>query len=240
MNEQKEAGDPGDLEWHAGDMPYSAHFGDHYYSRADGRAECGHVFLAGNGLPERWRGRTRFVIGELGFGTGLNAVETWRVWQQERRSGQLLEFHSFERYPLPRAAIVRALSAWPELRHEAAALVALWPDAPESMADIVCRLDDTTILTVHVGDAAERLDSDVPPVDAWYLDGFAPARNPEMWSAALMEKVRRASTGDGTFATYTAAGWVRRNLTAAGFLVEKRPGHAGKREMMCGRVAAPG
>lgn len=226
------------LAWHEGDMPYSRRFDDHYYSKNDGRAECRHVFLAGNGLPERWRDASTFRIGELGFGTGLNMLETWRIWKEVRRPGQRLDLLSFEAFPLSRDAIARALSSWPELSEETAGLLARWPDRPEHETTIRLTLDDQTELTVMIGEASGRIDGITAPRDAWFLDGFAPSRNEAMWSAELMQAVHDATSPGGTFATYTAAGWVRRNLQAAGFAVEKRPGHGDKREMMCGvRIA---
>jgi tRNA U34 5-methylaminomethyl-2-thiouridine-forming methyltransferase MnmC len=226
------------LAWHEGDMPYSRRFDDHYYSKSDGRAECRHVFLAGNGLPDRWHETPVFRIGELGFGTGLNVLETWRIWKETRQAGQRLELLSFEAYPLARDVIGRALSRWPELSGETAEFLRKWPEEPEREGTIHIALDPQTDLTVLIGEAPERIGEITDPRDAWFLDGFAPARNPAMWSAELMQAVHDATRPGGTFATYTAAGWVRRNLQAAGFTVEKRPGHGGKREMMCGVRAA--
>jgi tRNA U34 5-methylaminomethyl-2-thiouridine-forming methyltransferase MnmC len=222
------------LDWHEGDMPYSQAFGDHFYCRTDGRLECGHVFLDGNGLPGRWVQGGDFVIGELGFGTGLNLCETWRQWRSARTPGGSLHFVSFERFPLAREAIGRALSPWPEIDAERLSLTALWPEAPETGSEITLTLDRQTRLTVVCGPALERLTTTGLAFDAWYLDGFAPSRNPDMWSAELMGQVFSHTRPNGTFATYAAAGFVRRNLAAAGFEVERRPGFAGKREMLCG------
>lgn len=217
-------------------MPYSTAFGDHFYCRTDGRLECGHVFLAGNGLPERWRTTDRFRIGELGFGTGLNACETWRQWRLTRRSGAMLHFTSFELHPMARAEIDRALSHWPEIEAERRALVSAWPDAPRGRVEIT--LDGSTRLTVVCGDAHDGVAAEGEAFDAWYLDGFAPSRNPDMWSAELMRAVFDKTAPGGSFATYAAAGFVRRNLAAAGFAVERRKGFAGKREMLCGTKPA--
>ncbi|MCF3638904.1 tRNA (5-methylaminomethyl-2-thiouridine)(34)-methyltransferase MnmD [Rhizobium sp. TRM95111] len=221
------------LEWHEGDMPYSPAFGDHFYCRTDGRLECGHVFLAGNRLPERWAAAGRFAIGELGFGTGLNFCETWRQWKAVRRPGARLSFTSFERFPMAAADIGRALSRWPEIDAERRALVAAWPDEPDDLVEL--RLADDATLTVAVGPALDRIETWPASFDAWYLDGFAPSRNPDMWSAELMDATFRLTRAGGTFATYAAAGFVRRNLLAAGFAVERLPGFAGKREMLRGR-----
>jgi tRNA U34 5-methylaminomethyl-2-thiouridine-forming methyltransferase MnmC len=230
------------LDWHEGDMPYSQKFGDHFYCREDGRLECGHVFLAGNDLPARWSEHPSpdgvppaFRIGELGFGTGLNFCETWRQWTLFRAPGARLHFVSFELYPMARAEIDRALAHWPEIDAERHALTAAWPDAPGGTIEIGA--DAQTRLTVVCGPALEGVAAAEPGFDAWFLDGFAPSRNPDMWSLELMQALYGKTTPGGRFATYAAAGFVRRNLTAAGFAVERRPGFAGKREMLCGAKA---
>lgn len=233
MNNDISENDGGSLEWHEGDMPYSTQFGDHFYCRNDGRLECGHVFLAGNGLPERWRDASTFRIGELGFGTGLNFCETWRQWKLLRQPGQNLHFTSFELYPMAAEEIGRALSQWPEIAEERIALVAAWPAHPQGRVDI--EMDAQTRLTVVVGPAIDCVTMEPADIDAWFLDGFAPSRNPDMWSQELMQAIFDRTVPGGSFATYAAAGFVRRNLQAAGFAVERRPGFAGKREMLCGR-----
>jgi len=236
------------LEWIEGDMPYSTQFGDHFYCREDGRAECGHVFLGANHLPDRWADEQPFAIGELGFGTGLNFCETLRTWrafwagretapcdaQQPR-----LSFTSFELYPMDRDSVAKALLRWPEIAREREELVALWPDRPEGVVSLDVTPD--VRLNVVVGDALTSLSERKDLFNAWYLDGFAPSRNPDMWSLELMTAVADHTAPRGRFATYAAAGFVRRNLAAAGFAVERRPGFAGKREMLCGgKAAAPG
>ncbi len=238
MNNDLKSEKSAQLAWLDGDMPYSVDFGDHFYCRADGRAECGHVFLAGNGLPDRWRSGGHFTIAELGFGTGLNFCETWRQWKMHAQPGGHLHFISFERFPMHRLDIGRALQKWPQLLPERMALCSAWPLQPDGMIDLA--MDETTQLKVICGNATETLAASPLWADAWYLDGFAPSRNPDMWSPALMNAVYAHTVPDGTFATYAAAGHVRRNLVAAGFAVEKRRGFAEKREMLCGiRKAVP-
>lgn len=219
-------------------MPYSAEFGDHFYCRTDGRLECGHVFLAGNGLPERWTGGDDFTIGELGFGTGLNLCETVRQWRQTRGDAGNLHFISFERFPMQRGEIARALSNWPEIERERAELTAHWPDAPDGTVTI--DFDSRTRLSVVCGTALESIETHPGRFDAWFLDGFAPSRNPDMWSLALMSALFAHTVEGGSFATYAAAGFVRRNLQTAGFSVERRQGFAGKREMLCGKKPVVG
>ncbi|OHV84447.1 tRNA (5-methylaminomethyl-2-thiouridine)(34)-methyltransferase MnmD [Rhizobium sp. LCM 4573] len=225
------------LDWNDGDMPYSREFGDHFYCRTDGRLECGHVFLSGNGLPDRWAQPKSpngdFLIGELGFGTGLNFCETWRQWKLYRKPDSRLHFMSFELYPMSGQDIDRALSHWPEIKAEREALVAAWPAEPFGIIEIA--VDEQTRLSVVCGPALEGVSAAPSGFDAWYLDGFAPSRNPDMWSPELMRTIHHKTAAGGTFGTYAAAGFVRRNLQAAGFIVERRPGFAGKREMLCGR-----
>lgn len=214
-------------------MPYSLAFGDHFYCQTDGRLECGHVFLAGNGLPQRWQTATdTFRIGELGFGTALNFCETWRQWKKTRPAGAILHFVSFELYPMKADEIDRALSRWPEVDAERQALVKAWPQQPQGHIDL--QLDEQTRLTVVCGVAFDGIKASPHTFDAWYLDGFAPARNPDMWSLEIMTALFEKTVAGGSFATYAAAGFVRRNLIASGFTLERRKGFAGKREMLCG------
>lgn len=225
------------LEWHEGDMPYSTAFGDHFYCRTDGRAECGYVFIEANRLHERWREGGECVIGELGFGTGLNFCETFRQWRAFRQSGDApatasLHFVSFELLPMAPVSIARALTQWPMLEHERNALVDAWPEKPQGTISLT--FPENLRLSVVCGDALTNLSRSDESFDAWYLDGFAPSRNPDMWSEELMRCVFDHTNPGGSFGTYAAAGFVRRNLQAAGFKVERRPGFAGKREMLCG------
>lgn len=219
------------VEWHDNDLPFSQSFDDHFYSRADGRLECDHVFLRGNEVHERWTIPNSFSIGELGFGTGLNLLETWRQWIEQRNVGQQLLFTSFELYPMTADEIIRAIAHWPMLETLRDKLVVNWSEATLGKP---IQLDGQTTFQLVVGDVRKTLPIWRNRTDAWFLDGFAPSKNPQMWEEALMKSLAQKTSPQGTFATYTAAGWVRRNLQAAGFEVEKCPGHAGKREMMRG------
>lgn len=219
---------PDTISFDENDLPFSHRFEDHYYSRNDGRAECDHVFVQGNRIPERWAGTDQFVIGELGFGTGLNFLETWSQWCAQRRAGQHLTFVSVEGFPMDAETATKALARWPDLSKLSETLLNHWSDLFR-----VVEMDAQTSLHVHHGEASEML-LNFPQVDAWYLDGFAPAKNPDMWSPELMKLVGEKTKPDGTFASYTAAGWVRRNLEEAGFAVEKRPGFGSKRDMIAG------
>ena len=221
-----------ELEFREGDMPFSKQFGDHFYCKSDGRAECSHVFLNGNGLPERWETAEKFSIGELGFGTGLNFLETWRQWKLHRRPGAQLHFVSFEAFPMKVEIMQRALAAWPEIAAEFADLKKHWLSLTK--VPTAWQIDDQTSLTIVVADVLEGMRSWNGFCDAWFLDGFAPSKNPDMWSIDLMQAMQKRTNNNGTFASYTAAGWVRRNLNEAGFDVRKTPGFAGKRDMIAG------
>lgn len=216
------------VEWTEGGVPASTLFRDPYFSLHDGLAETRHVFLAGNDLPARLR--DGFHVAELGFGTGLNLLATVVLWQGSGRAGRL-RFTSFEAWPMPAADMERALAAFPELGGPACALLAHWRAG--------ARRFDLGAVAVEVvaGDARTTLPAWGARADAWFLDGFSPARNPELWSADLMDEVARHTAPGGTFATYSAAGAVRRALQSAGFRVERRPGHGRKRHMSQGVLA---
>ena len=221
-----------EIVWDAGGTPRSVQFDDPYFAREDGRAETRHVFLHANGLPERWQAAEQFVIAELGFGTGLNFLETCHHWHRERGKCRNLRFVSFEQYPMSAGDINRALDAWPELHELAAALLDQWPPRQGAPVHHVS-LGDVQ-LELHLGDANVTLPHWSGRADAWYLDGFSPAKNPELWNSDLMQAVFDHTAPAGSFATYTAAGFVRRNLSSAGFKVCKTPGFGRKRESLAG------
>lgn len=224
-----------DLEWHENDMPFSPEFDDHFYSYADGRLECDYVFIQSNSIPSRWAESERFSIGELGFGTGLNFLETWRQWRETDCKNQHLSFTSFELYPMTADQIRRALQPWPMLAELRELMLSNWD---QIAAGDAVTLEPGVTLHLQIGDVTATLPRWANSADAWYLDGFAPSKNPDMWGEELMQSLVAHTKQGGTFATYTAAGWVRRNLQAAGFEVIRKKGHAGKRQMMCGQLAA--
>ncbi|MGR3436700.1 MAG: tRNA (5-methylaminomethyl-2-thiouridine)(34)-methyltransferase MnmD [Shimia sp.] len=213
------------IEWR-GAVPVARAFDDPYFSLEDGAAETAHVFLGGNDLPARFA--PGFHVAELGFGTGLNLVVALATWRAAGVPGPL-RFTSFEAFPLSPEEMTRALAAFPALSDVVADL------APDLGAARIVRPD--LDLTLIVGDARATLPTWQGRADAWFLDGFAPARNPEMWGEALMAEVARHTAPGGTCATYTAAGHVRRALAAAGFDVARRPGHGRKRHMSVGVLA---
>lgn len=218
-----------DLDWR-GDTPVSRRFADPYFAPEDGLAETRHVFLDAADLPARMAGRESFTVAELGFGVGLNLLAAWALWR--RVGAGTLRFVSFEAHPLPAEALSRAHRRWPELSDLSAALLGVWSPDGEGCA---ARLDGLD-LEVRFGDARALVPRAGFLADAWFLDGFAPARNPEMWEPDLLAAVARATAPGGTATTYSAAGAVRRGLAAAGFAVEKRPGFGRKRDMTVARV----
>ncbi len=228
------------LDWKDG-QPYSRRFGDVYYSADSGIEETRHVFLAGNRLPERFAvlpPRTSLCLGETGFGTGLNFLCAWALFDEVALPSAALDFFSIENDPLADDELAAALAPWTALQRRAGALSDRWRRRVPgwnrwSFGDGRVRL---TLAIDDVADALPQLPAGT--VDAWLLDGFAPAKNPEMWSDAVLSGVARASRAGATVATYTSAGWVRRGLQQAGFVVERSPGFGRKREMLRGALAA--
>ena len=205
------------IDW-SGGTPVAEAFGDPYFSLQDGPGETRHTFLQGNDLYARRAPGLR--VAELGFGTGLNALVTAAECPG-------LSYTAFEAFPMARDDMARALAAFPSL--DAAPLLDQWPAERIALPG----LD----LTLIFGDARRTLPTWRGRADAWYLDGFAPARNPELWEPALLTEVARHTAPGGTVATYTAAGHVRRALAQAGFEVARVPGFGRKRHMTRGRLA---
>ncbi|MCB1689126.1 MAG: bifunctional tRNA (5-methylaminomethyl-2-thiouridine)(34)-methyltransferase MnmD/FAD-dependent 5-carboxymethylaminomethyl-2-thiouridine(34) oxidoreductase MnmC [Halioglobus sp.] len=233
---------PATLRWSDSGVPVSSHFDDVYYSQDNGLEESRHVFLAGSELPKRWLVPQcrQFCIGELGFGTGLNFLLTWQAWRALPQPRPDLHFLSIEKHPLVRRDLERALAAWPALGDLAARLLAVYP--PPLAGQHRLLLEPGLRLDLWWEDASDAL-TDLasrgqPFVDAWYLDGFAPARNDAMWSPQVINAVAGLSRPGASFATFTAAGHVKRKLMDAGFNVSKVPGYGRKRECLRGVLEA--
>lgn len=207
------------VEWREGQTPVSRLFDDPYFSLHDGFSETRHVFLDGNDLPARFS--DGFHIAELGFGTGLNLIATVIAWGRAGVAGRF-RFTSFEAFPMPASDMARALAAFPEAEAAAAPLLAAWGRGERRFAFGPADVE------VIMGDARTTLPAWAGAADAWFLDGFSPAKNPELWNEDLMRAVARHTAPGGSFATYTAAGFVRRGLQAAGFQVERRAGYGHK------------
>lgn len=222
------------LQWRDG-QPWSARFDDRYFSADSGLDETLHVFLNGNRLPERFaalRPGELFRIGETGFGTGLNFLVSRMCFEQCAPAGARLVLRSVERWPLAPQDLRTALALWPTLRAGADELVLRWASVPTGAQ----AWDFGAVrLELDIADVAQALPAwPDAQIDAWFLDGFAPAKNPQMWSDAVLAQVARASRPGATLATYTSAGRVRRGLQAAGFSMQRVPGHGRKRQMMVG------
>lgn len=216
-------------------------YDDPYFSITDGLAETTHVFLQGNGLAERFVSMPpgeRFTVGETGFGTGLNFLATWRLFEQSAPADATLRFVSVENQPLSGETIKRALAPWPVLSPWLDRLLAEYRP-PESGEYRISLGKGNVELVLLIGEVEAALTNWQTPIDTWFLDGFAPSRNPAMWSPKVFAQVARLSHAEQpyptTLATYTAAGFVRRGLSAVGFQIEKRPGFGTKRDMTAGR-----
>ncbi|MBP7650695.1 MAG: tRNA (5-methylaminomethyl-2-thiouridine)(34)-methyltransferase MnmD [Phenylobacterium sp.] len=219
------------LLWADDGQPRSRLYGDVYFSTEDGLAESRAVFLTGCGLPAAWAGRDRFVVGELGFGTGLNILALLDLWRTTHEPGAHLHIFSVEAHPLSADEARRALAAWPELADLARLLTDRWPGQARGLHRVELPEASAT-LDLAVMDAHHGLEGWQGRADAWFLDGFSPALNPDMWDEALLALVAARSAPGARAATFTVAGAVRRGLLAAGFIVEKRPGHGRKRERL--------
>ena len=249
------------ITWDENGLPISSQFDDVYFSKNSGIDETRFVFLHHNHLPERWKTLSAgsvFTIAETGFGTGLNFLAAWQMWREHAPADATLHFISVEKFPLSRDDLERALCLWPELNDIAQLLIAQYPPVD---ARGFHRLNFGAVqLTLIYADAiagfSQLLAIENPGpkvqscacgfsqyarancVDAWFLDGFAPAKNPDLWTDDLFQLVAKLSHTDTTFATFTAAGIVRRGLAAVGFTVEKVPGYGSKREMLRGIFSA--
>ncbi len=221
------ANDDAEVEWRDGRVPVSKRFDDPYFSLDDGLAETRHVFLDGNDLPARFH--PDFTIAELGVGTGLNMLAARALWRESGQNG-MLHYVGFEAFPMGADDIHRALSVFPEVSDGAGLVARALTEAPAKVAS------DGFTATILIGDAAQTLPGWTGKADAWFLDGFAPARNPGLWTPDLMCEVARHTRPGGTAATYSAAGGVRRALAEAGFDVERRPGFGRKRHMTIARM----
>jgi tRNA 5-methylaminomethyl-2-thiouridine biosynthesis bifunctional protein len=229
---------PARLAYATDGTPYSADYDDVYHSAAGALQQARHVFIGGNNLPERWQGRGRFVILETGFGIGLNFLTTWQAWRDDPQRCRRLHFVSAEKHPFTLADLVTLHRRWPELTELAGQLQHVWPLPTAGFQRL--HLDDGRVtLTLLLGDAANTLRSLNARADAIYLDGFSPAKNPELWSPALLQNLTRLVADDATLATWSVSGAVRDSLSSEAWLLEKRPGFGHKRDMLCGRRELP-
>ncbi|TFY88937.1 bifunctional tRNA (5-methylaminomethyl-2-thiouridine)(34)-methyltransferase MnmD/FAD-dependent 5-carboxymethylaminomethyl-2-thiouridine(34) oxidoreductase MnmC [Pseudomonas kairouanensis] len=224
------------LDWDDQGRPHSRVFDDVYFSDQSGLEETRYVFLEQNRLQVRFAALPadgRLVIGETGFGTGLNFLCAWQLFEQHAVAGARLHFVSVEKYPLSHADLQRALALWPELAPFADQLLAQYIAIHPGFQRLV--LDNGRVtLTLLIGDALEQLPQLDAQVDAWFLDGFAPAKNPDMWTAELFAELARLAAPGSTISTFTSTGWVRRLINAAGFKMKRTPGIGHKWEILRG------
>lgn len=234
------------LGWNDAGTPVSDQFDDVYFSNVNGLEETRYVFLHQNHLPQRWQDYEdrRFVIGETGFGTGLNFLAVWQwfnEFRQQNPNAPLKELHfvSFEKYPLSKEDLVKAHQAWPELAEYAEKLQKHYPIAVPECHRIVLE-DGAVTLDLWFGDIKDCMPnvpvSEAGIIDAWFLDGFAPSKNPEMWNQDLFNGMAKMAKAECTCATFTAAGFVRRGLIEAGFEMKKVKGFGTKRDMIAGTL----
>ena len=217
----------------ASGVPVSEMYGDVYHSAAGGHDQARQVFLAGNGLPERWRGYERFTILETGFGLGLNFMATVLAWQNDPQACQVLSYVALEKHPFKHEDLIQAHAKWPEFEAISGVLHALWP-APRAGYSLLPLEGGRVLLTLVQGDVLDYLPTLECCADAFYLDGFSPTRNPDMWSPAVARSLAGLAVPGATLATWSVAGSVRRVLSEAGFTVQKAPGFGGKRQMLRG------
>ncbi len=229
---------PSTIEWRNGE-PYSTQFGDIYFSTDGGIAETQHVFIHHNQLQQRWAqlaSTSTFTIAETGFGTGLNFLCAWQSWLKHAPLESRLHFVSTEKYPLNREELQQALQLWPELQNLSNQLLQVYQRLVPGWNRLTLAHGRIT-LTLLIGDTNTLLPQLEASVDAWFLDGFAPSKNPDMWQPELFSEMARLSHKGTTFATFTSAGIVKRGLMEAGFHVHKVAGHGRKREMLAGYLA---
>lgn len=260
-NKTKKNSHAAQVHWDEKGLPYSTRFDDIYFSKDDGIAESRYVFLDANRLKERWDQHSidsTFSIGETGFGTGLNFLLAWQLWNKhDHNKNAQLHFISVEKYPLSKNDLTKALALWPELSALSQKLINAYPPQPLQGIHRLNFYDDNISLTLSFGDAAEgfqqlapiskagphvssspcAIGSLRPQIDAWFLDGFAPSKNPEMWKDALFSAIKNLSGRSTTFATFTAASAVRKQLIAIGFECQKIKGFGRKREMLIGKFS---
>ena len=229
------------VKWDKQGLPYSTIFDDKYFCTENGYEETLHVSCHGNQLKERFAKldpaqKGTFTIIETGFGTGLSFCCAWEIWDQIAPRSWALHFISIELFPLSNKELAQALSLWPFLNKYIHALTAKYKPSDKQM-DVQF---DNVRLTLVFDDVVKALKdikqcNAVPGrVDAWFLNGFAPAKNPLMWTDAVFEAMAPLSKATTTMSTFTVAGFVRRGLEANGFMLQKIRGFGTKKHVLTG------
>lgn len=230
---------PAELAFRDDGTPFSPRFGDVYHSASGAFAQAGQVFLQGNELPGRWRGLRVFTVMETGFGIGVNFLATWSAWRSDPARSERLHFVSIEKHPFTRddlRTVLDAVATDTPLATLAHALVDAWPSLVPGTHRIEFDGGRVT-LTLAFGDAVDVLPKLWLRADAFYLDGFAPSKNPALWSPAVFKALARIAGDRATFATWSSAGDVKRALEQSGFEYRKIHGFGTKRAMLVGRFA---
>ncbi len=225
------------IDWDDQGRPHSRQYDDVYFSKNEGIEETQHVFLEQTQLRDRFAALAPhdcLVIGETGFGTGMNFYCAWQLFAEHAPLEARLHFVSVEKYPLTREDLARAVQLWPQLEPYWQPLLAQYVAVHGGFQQFSFDNGRVT-LTLMVGDALEQLPQLDAQVDVWFLDGFAPAKNPDMWTPELFAQLARLSRPGTTLGTFTTTGWVRRGLIAAGFVMRKVPGIGKKWEVMHGQ-----
>lgn len=234
-----------EITWLDSGLPYSTQFEDIYFSEEDELAESQHVFLKANGLSDRWRHAGRadaFHIGELGFGCGLNFLQTCKLWRDSTQRPARLHYIAFEKHPLTLEHLERAQRCWPALVEHSVALLAQYTGHSAGCHRL--QFDEGITLDLYFGDAHEQLERRMidacPAIQCWFLDGFSPASNEQLWEESLMRLIAASSDETTTLSSYSVAGKVRNAVANAGFEVEKIEGFGRKRHSLFARMSANG
>lgn len=222
-----------DILWQEDGTPLSTNFDDVYFSKIDGPAETEYVFLQANKLPQRFQDAQTFTIAETGFGTGLNFLSVCKLWLDIAPDNSKLRFISAEKTPLRLEDIQKAHDMWPEFKFISERLLSIYPDLVPGWHTLKFEPEGIT-LRLFLGDVMDAFNDCEEQVDAWFLDGFAPSKNPDMWQGKLLKKIACLTASGGTYSTFTAASNVRKSLENNGFLVNKTKGFANKRDMIHG------
>ena len=226
------------IRWLDTGLPYSKNFDDIYHSEDDAFGESQHVFIKGNNLVNRWLKRESecsiFTIAELGFGTGLNFLQTCYAWQHSSQRPRSLHYLAFEKYPISKPELQKVLILWPQFQTLSKELLASYDDHSSGCHRII--LAENIILDLYFGDAQEQLgklnNRHRPMIDCWYLDGFSPQLNESLWSDSIFQLIAKNSTHGASLSTYSVAAKVKNGLKKVGFLLEKKDGFGRKRHML--------
>jgi len=218
------------LDWSLPGTPAATDFGDIYFSTDGGLAETRAVFLAGCGLPHAWIDQAVFTISELGFGSGLNFLACWQLWNATATAKQELHFLSIEKFPFSQKDLKQALSVWPELAEFSDQLIKKWPGRAKGIHRIDFGRVQLTLVHEDIDAALDQISG--LKANTWFLDGFSPSKNSEMWSPSVLKRIGENSAPTARLASFSVAGAVRTGLEKAGYEVSKKPGFGRKRHRL--------